>query len=124
MSTTHKKKPMPAPLTAPHTKKKTQHIATPASQQSWLTRATSSASSALSSTTSAAASGVGKAAGAVVTAAGNGVAGAGKGAGVSIVNTSRSWGDMVRDYGNSIKDVTGAPGRRAPTRTNPLGLAT
>jgi hypothetical protein len=31
---------------------------------------------------------------------------------------------MVREYGNSIKDVTGAAGSRATTKTNPLGLST
>jgi len=40
----------------------------------------------------------------------------------SIATTSRSWGDMVREYGNSVKDMTGAQGVRAPTRGNPLGL--
>jgi hypothetical protein len=42
----------------------------------------------------------------------------------SIANTSRSWGDMVREYGNSLKDMTGAAGSRAPTKGNPLGLST
>lgn len=42
----------------------------------------------------------------------------------SIINSSRTWGDMVREYGNSIKDVTGAAGSRATTGTNPLGLST
>jgi hypothetical protein len=31
---------------------------------------------------------------------------------------------MVREYGNSIKDVTGAAGSRATTKGNPLGLST
>lgn len=57
-------------------------------------------------------------------AAGNGVAGAGKGAAVSIANTSRTWGDTVREYGNSLKDISGAQGTRAPTKGNPLGLST
>lgn len=60
----------------------------------------------------------------MVTAAGNGVAGAGKGAGASITNTSRTWGDMVREYGNSLKDISGAQGSRATTKGNPLGLST
>merc|ERR1712032_1526640 len=75
----------------------------PPQQQSWITR-----------TTSAAAAGVGNFAGAIVTAAGNGVAGAGKGAGSryvctsqramkliadSVTNTSRGWGDTIREYG-------------------------
>lgn len=42
----------------------------------------------------------------------------------SIANTSRGWGDMVREYGNSIKDMTGAAGSRATTKGNPLGLST
>ena len=42
----------------------------------------------------------------------------------SIANTSRSWGDLVREYGNSIKDMTGAAGNRATTKGNPLGLST
>lgn len=42
----------------------------------------------------------------------------------SIANTSRGWGDMVREYGNSIKDMTGADGSRATTKGNPLGLTT
>lgn len=42
----------------------------------------------------------------------------------SIANTSRSWGDLVREYGNSLKDMTGAAGSRAPTKGNPLGLST
>jgi hypothetical protein len=31
---------------------------------------------------------------------------------------------MVREYGNSLKDVTGAQGSRATTKGNPLGLST
>jgi hypothetical protein len=31
---------------------------------------------------------------------------------------------MVRSYGNSVKDMTGAAGSRASTGGNPLGLAT
>jgi hypothetical protein len=31
---------------------------------------------------------------------------------------------MVREYGNSIKDMTGAAGSRATTKGNPLGLST
>ncbi|KAF2739164.1 hypothetical protein EJ04DRAFT_508888 [Polyplosphaeria fusca] len=84
----------------------------PQQQQSWLTR-----------TTNAAAAGVGNFTGGIVTAVGNGVAGAGKGAGASVTNTSRGWGDTVREYGNSIKDATGATGARAGTNQNPLGLA-
>lgn len=42
----------------------------------------------------------------------------------SIANTSRGWGDMVREYGNSLKDITGAAGSRATTKGNPLGLST
>lgn len=42
----------------------------------------------------------------------------------SIANTSRSWGDMIREYGNSVKDMTGAAGTRATTKGNPLGLST
>ena len=30
----------------------------------------------------------------------------------------------MREYGNSIKDVTGAAGSRATTKGNPLGLST
>lgn len=41
----------------------------------------------------------------------------------SIANTSRGWGDMVREYGNSLKDITGAAGSRATTKGNPLGLS-
>lgn len=37
--------------------------------------------------------------------------------------TTQSWADGVRSYGNSIKDSTNAKGPRAPTGTNPLGLA-
>ncbi|KAF2266010.1 hypothetical protein CC78DRAFT_615317 [Lojkania enalia] len=81
-------------------------------QQSWLTRSTN-----------AAAAGIGNFAGGIVTAVGNGVSGAGKGADDSITNTSRGWGDAVREYGNSIKDATGASGPRAGTGRNPLGLA-
>lgn len=73
--------------------------------------------------TSAAASGVGNFAGAIVGAVGNGVAGAGKGAGASVTNSTRSWGDTVREYGNSIKDATGASGPRGSSASNPLGLA-
>lgn len=42
----------------------------------------------------------------------------------SIANTSRGWGDIVREYGNSLKDMTGAAGSRATTKGNPLGLST
>ncbi|ORX99887.1 hypothetical protein BCR34DRAFT_606469 [Clohesyomyces aquaticus] len=83
-----------------------------APNDSWLTR-----------TTNAAAAGVGNFTGGIVNAVGNGVAGAGKGAGASVTNTSRTWGDAVREYGNSIKDVTGASGPRAGTNKNPLGLS-
>lgn len=31
---------------------------------------------------------------------------------------------MVREYGNSVKDYTGAGGARATTKGNPLGLTT
>jgi hypothetical protein len=41
----------------------------------------------------------------------------------SLANTSRTWGDAVREYGNSLKDVTGATGSRATTGGNPLGLS-
>jgi hypothetical protein len=41
----------------------------------------------------------------------------------SLANTSRTWGDAVREYGNSLKDVTGASGSRATTKGNPLGLS-
>ncbi|PVI08214.1 hypothetical protein DM02DRAFT_608286 [Periconia macrospinosa] len=81
-------------------------------QQSWFTR-----------TTNAAASGIGNFGNAVVSAVGNGVSGAGKGAGASITNSSRTWGETVREYGNSIKDATGAGGPRGVSSTNPLGLA-
>ncbi|KAF2649324.1 hypothetical protein K491DRAFT_721774 [Lophiostoma macrostomum CBS 122681] len=84
----------------------------PQQQQSWLTKGLNSA-----------ASGVGNFTGGIVTAVGNGVAGAGKGAGASVTNSTRNWGDAVREYGNSIKDVTGATGARAGTNKNPLGLA-
>jgi hypothetical protein len=30
---------------------------------------------------------------------------------------------MVREYGNSLKDITGAPGSRSTTNKNPLGLS-
>ncbi|KAF2253220.1 hypothetical protein BU26DRAFT_515596 [Trematosphaeria pertusa] len=40
----------------------------------------------------------------------------------SVTNTSRGWGDTIREYGNSIKDVTGATGPRGSTNKNPLGL--
>lgn len=42
----------------------------------------------------------------------------------SIADSTRTWGDMVREYGNSLKDMTGAAGSRAPTKGNPLGLST
>jgi len=42
---------------------------------------------------------------------------------VSITNQSRGWGDSVREYGNGIKDATGASGPRSGTATNPLGIA-
>lgn len=41
----------------------------------------------------------------------------------SVTNTTRTWGDAVRNYGNYIKDVSGAQGSRAPTGQNPLGLS-
>lgn len=113
---TTQKKPQKKPSSVPAKK-------TPPEQQSWLTRGINYASSGISNGVSYASSGIGNAAGAVVSAAGNGVAGAGKGAGSSITNSTRSWGDAVREYGNSIKDYTGAGGSRAPTRTNPLGLS-
>ncbi|CAI6278800.1 unnamed protein product [Periconia digitata] len=80
-------------------------------QQSWFTR-----------TTNAAASGIGNLGNAAVTAVGNGVSGAGKGAGASITNSSRTWGESIREYGNSIKDATGAGGARGVSSKNPLGL--
>ncbi|KAF2464064.1 uncharacterized protein BDR25DRAFT_346881 [Lindgomyces ingoldianus] len=83
-----------------------------APNDSWLTR-----------TTNAAAAGLGNFTGGIVNAVGNGVVGAGRGAGSSVTNTTRGWGDTVREYGNSIKDVTGASGARAGTNKNPLGLA-
>ncbi|KAF2750899.1 hypothetical protein M011DRAFT_464708 [Sporormia fimetaria CBS 119925] len=81
-------------------------------QKSWLAK-----------TANAATTGISNFAGGIITAAGNGVAGAGKGAADSVANTTASWGSMVRDYGNSIKDATGARGSRAATATNPLGLS-
>lgn len=41
----------------------------------------------------------------------------------SVAGTTRGWGDSVRGYGNNIKDATRAAGPRAPTASNPLGLA-
>ena len=41
----------------------------------------------------------------------------------SMANTSRTWGDAIREYGNSIKDATGAAGPRASSAKNPLGLS-
>ncbi|KAF2204634.1 hypothetical protein GQ43DRAFT_460618 [Delitschia confertaspora ATCC 74209] len=77
----------------------------------------------LQRTTNAAAAGVGSFAGGIVTAVGNGIAGAGRGAGASVTTSSRHLADGVREYGNYIKDTTGASGARSSTATNPLGLS-
>ncbi|KAK8181768.1 hypothetical protein HDK77DRAFT_486252 [Phyllosticta capitalensis] len=59
----------------------------------------------------------------VINGVGNGVSGFGRGIGDSVTNTTRGVGDGVRGYGNKVKDATHASGRRAPTASNPLGLA-
>ncbi|KAF1975848.1 hypothetical protein BU23DRAFT_457405 [Bimuria novae-zelandiae CBS 107.79] len=110
---TQTKKPV---LPAPKTQTKPLPKANPPKQlpqqQGWLARMGSQA-----------VSGIGSFTGAVVGAAGNGIVGAGRGAGSSLANTSRGWGDAIREYGNSIKDVTGASGPRASSAKNPLGLS-
>ncbi|KAK3208758.1 hypothetical protein GRF29_77g1937824 [Pseudopithomyces chartarum] len=108
------KKPLPkaAPKTQTKPLPKTNVPKQPPQQQGWLSRIGSQA-----------ASGIGSFTGAVVSAAGNGVAGAAAHALHSLANTSRGWGDAIREYGNSIKDVTGATGPRASSAKNPLGLS-
>lgn len=45
------------------------------------------------------------------------------GVGESINTNIRAYGDGAKDYGNSIMDWTAAPGLRAQTAGNPLGLS-
>ncbi|KAF2085696.1 hypothetical protein K490DRAFT_67576 [Saccharata proteae CBS 121410] len=84
----------------------------PQKQGNWLNRQVQSA-----------VGGVGSVAGGLVHSVGNGVSGMGKGMGDGIAGTARGWGDGVRGYGNQVKDVTRAGGARAPTASNPLGIA-
>jgi hypothetical protein len=61
----------------------------------------------------------GSVAGDAVGAVGNGINGIGE----SINSSIRRYGDGTVDYGNAIKDYTKAPGPRASTASNPLGLS-
>ncbi|KAF2674564.1 hypothetical protein BT63DRAFT_419851 [Microthyrium microscopicum] len=67
--------------------------------------------------------GAGNAVAGAYTSVGNGVSGAGRGAGNVVTGTTRGWADGIRSYGNAIKDASGASGPRAPTASNPLGIA-
>ena len=134
-------RPGPAPKATKPPAKQQQHVKAP-QQQSWLTRSVGAAASGVGNF----AGGVVNAVGGAVAGAGRG---AGRkvqhssarplGAHLdslplhhsnvtandclcSVANTSRGWGDTVREYGNSIKDATGASGARATTKGNPLGL--
>ena len=62
--------------------------------------------------------GAGGVAGDVASGVGNSINGVGRGVESSI----RYYGDGARDYGNYIKDYTGASGAREATGNNPLGL--
>src|SRR2546430_1740765 len=75
---------------------------------------------ALAPTISSAVQTAGSVAGDAVSAVGNGINGIGE----SINSSIRRYGDGTKDYGNAIKDYTKAPGPRAATASNPLGLST
>src|SRR5436305_9091398 len=74
---------------------------------------------ALARTISSAVQTAGSVAGSAVNAVGNGINGIGE----SINSSIRRYGDGTIDYGNAIKDYTKAPGPRASTASNPLGLS-
>jgi len=74
---------------------------------------------AIAPTISSAVQTVGSVAGDAVSAVGNGINGIGE----SINNSIRRYGDGTIDYANAIKDYTKAPGPRASTASNPLGLS-
>ncbi|MCJ1439216.1 hypothetical protein MMC27_008607 [Xylographa pallens] len=81
----------------------------------WVTGMISNAvSGAISGTVATA----GNYAGSALAGVGNGINGVGE----SINGTIRNYGDSAKDYGNYVKDYTKAPGARAPTSRNPLGL--
>src|SRR5947199_6377734 len=75
---------------------------------------------AIAPTISSAVQTAGSVAGNAVNAVGNGINGIGE----SINSSIRRYGDGTKDYGNAIKDYTKAPGPRAATASNPLGLST
>jgi hypothetical protein len=75
---------------------------------------------ALAPTISSAVQTAGSVVGDAVGAVGNGINGIGE----SINSSIRHYGDGTKDYGNAIKDYTKAPGPRAATASNPLGLST
>ena len=81
----------------------------------WVTGMISNAvSGAISGTVATA----GNYAGSALAGVGNGINGVGE----SINGTIRNYGDGAKDYGNYVKDWTKAPGARAATSRNPLGL--
>ncbi|KAF2836387.1 hypothetical protein M501DRAFT_275042 [Patellaria atrata CBS 101060] len=83
-----------------------------APNDSWITRTYNSGVSAAGNFT-----------GTVINGLGNGVSGAGRNAGNSVTDATRNWGDTVKEYGNNIKNSTGATGSRSSTASNPLALA-
>lgn len=86
----------------------------------WITNGIANGiASSLSGTVSTAVSAAGGFAGGAATSVGNGINGVGR----SIEGTVRGYGDGVINYGNAIKDWTGASGPRASTAANPLGLS-
>src|SRR5271154_2057848 len=74
---------------------------------------------AIAPTISSAVSTAGSFAGDAVSAVGSSVNGVGE----SINSTIRQYGNGTIDYGNAIKDYAKAPGARAATASNPLGLS-
>ncbi len=77
---------------------------------------------AVNNTVKGAIAGGGAVAGDTVAGVGSTIASTGRGIGDSVTGFTRGWGDYAKDTGNYVKDYTKAPGQRAATAANPLGL--
>lgn len=77
---------------------------------------------AINNTINGAIAGAGSVAGDTVAGVGVAIASTGEGIAESVNGVARSLADYVKEQGNYVKDYTKAPGPRAPTANNPLGL--
>ncbi len=66
--------------------------------------------------------GGGAVAGDTIAGVGSIITATGEDIGDRVAGTARNWGDYAKDTGNHVKDYTKAPGPRASTAANPLGL--